>query len=879
MATQKILLIDGNSIAFKAYFALPKYSFINHSGLHTNAIYGFHTMLDSVMSRLNPSHVLVAFDAGKTTFRTQQFSDYKGGRPSTEPELREQFAPLRQMIDYLGIKHYELPNYEADDIIGTVAKQAENAGFEVIVLSGDRDLTQLASEKTTVEISLKGTSETEIYTPAYVNEKLGITPSQIIDMKGLAGDKSDNIPGVTKIGEKTAIKLLKEYETVEGIYAHIDELKASKMKENLVNEQETALLSKQLATIYLEAPVELTLDELLYEGAQEEKLAEFYQENDFQSFLDKLNTKNALPEEDFEFEVVSDFTKDMVAQESSLIIEMMGESYHTEDILGISWFANDKAYVANDVSILENADFIDWLQDEASQKYVYDLKANIVALKRYGIDLGGAEFDVLLANYLLHANDKLQDLAFITRAQNITRVASNEEIYGKGVKKAQPEDDVFLEYLGKKAKAVYQLKELLEKEIDDLAMHALLFDMEQPLAKVLAQMELTGVKVVPQTLHQMQADLGKRIEELQAIIYEQAGVEFNINSPKQLGTLLFETLGYDVKLYSKKTKTGYSTSAEVLEKMSGVAPIVDLILNFREISKLKSTYVDGLLKVIALDGKIHTRYQQALTATGRLSSIEPNLQNIPIRSEEGRSIRKAFVPSQEDWVIYASDYSQIELRVLAHITDDQHLKEAFVEGQDIHASTAMRVFGIENAEDVTANDRRNAKAVNFGVVYGISEWGLAKNLGIDPMDAKKFIDTYFEKYPGIKEYMTNVVRDARDKGYVETLWERRRYLPEINERHFARRAFAERTAINSPIQGSAADILKIAMNKLADKLANSKLRANMLLQVHDELIFEVHKDDVEELDKLVRHEMETAVELKVPLVADSNWGETWYDAK
>lgn len=880
MTEKKMLLIDGNSIAFKAYYALPKYNFINKVGVHTNALYGFHTMLDSVMARVKPTHILVAFDAGKTTFRTEKYAEYKGGRLSTEPELREQFLPLREMVANLGIKYYELQNYEADDIIGTMAKRAEAQGFDVVVLSGDRDLTQLADEKTTVEISIKGVSETEIYTPAYVMEKLEVTPKQIIDIKGLAGDKSDNIPGVTKIGEKTAIKLLKDYGSVEGIYEHIDELKASKMKENLINDKEQAFLSKELATIHTDAPIELTIDELLYTGANEEQLIAFYQENDFNSFLEKMGAQTVEIMEEVSYTIVQDFSKEMINGATAFIVEILGENYHMEEIIGLSWTEGERIYVSNDPTIYKQTAFQEWIEDPTAEKYVYDVKKSEIALKRYGMDLAGVNFDSLLANYILSTTDKIQDLAALAKGQGYANIQSDEEVYSKGVKRGVPEEAVFFEHLARKAKSLYILKGQLGKELHEEKLESLLYDMEQPLAHILAKMECLGIKVNPSTLHEMHGEIDTRIKELQQAIYKEAGTEFNINSPKQLGVLLFETLGYDVKLYSKKTKTGYSTSAEVLEKMSGVAPVVDLVLEYRELSKLQSTYIDGLLKVIRQDdGKIHTRYQQALTQTGRLSSIDPNLQNIPVRTELGRNIRKAFVPSCEDWLIYSSDYSQIELRVLAHISDDAHLKQAFVEGQDIHASTAMRVFGIDSADNVSDNDRRNAKAVNFGVVYGISEWGLAKNLGIEPFEAKRFIDLYFEKYPGIKEYMTQIVRTAKDKGYVETLYGRRRYLPEINDRNFARRSFAERTAINSPIQGSAADILKMAMIKLDKRLVASGLRANMLLQVHDELIFEVHKEDVEQLDMLVRNEMEQAVELNVPLVADSNWGTSWFEAK
>ncbi|SJZ79660.1 DNA polymerase I [Pilibacter termitis] len=879
MSQKRLLLIDGNSIAFKAYFALPK-TFTNKAGLHTNAIYGFHTMLDSVLARVEPTHILVAFDAGKTTFRTEMFQDYKGGRPTTDPELREQFLPLREMLAARSIRYYELPNYEADDIIGTLATRASEAGFLVTIVSGDRDMTQLATEKITVEISKKGVSDIEEYTPAVVQEKMGITPKQIIDLKGLMGDKSDNIPGVTKVGEKTALKLLWEYQTVEGVYEHIDELKASKMKENLINEQEIALLSKKLATINLTSPVEIELDELAMKEPDAEKLIAFYQENNFNEFLSRMGSAVEEEVQEISYEVVENFSAEHLANAEVFHLETFGENYHEAEVLAAVVGNKEKLFVTSNLDTLSSSEAKKWLDDRTKEKIVFDVKAISVFLSKMDLSIKGVKHDVLLSAYLLDKLDKTQEIAGVAKKLHTSPIKFNEDVYGKGAKYAVP---MFFEevesFAAQKAFATLNVSERLHEELEEKEMLHLLLEMEMPLAIVLSEMEEKGIAVKPEVLDELSVDLMSRIEELKTKIYAQAGVELNLNSPKQLGELLFETLGFDYKLYSKKTKTGYSTNAEVLEKMSVVAPIVDDILTYRELQKLQSTYIEGLKKSRRADGKIHTRYQQALTQTGRLSSVDPNLQNIPIRTEDGRKIRQAFVASKEDWVIYSSDYSQIELRVLAHISQDEHLKSAFMEGQDIHTSTAMRVFGISSPDEVTPLDRRNAKAVNFGVVYGISEWGLAKNLGIEPYKAKDFIDKYFEKYPGIKQYMEEVVREAKEVGYVETMFHRRRNLPEINERNFARRSFAERTAINSPIQGSAADILKIAMNNLHTRLAKENLQANLLLQVHDELIFEVAKSDVEALDKIVRSEMEDAVKLSVPLVADSAWGESWYDAK
>ncbi|WP_430612429.1 DNA polymerase I [Enterococcus sp. DIV0876] len=881
MSKNKLLLVDGNSVAFRAFFALHNSleRFKNNNGLHTNAIYAFNTMFENVMAKEQPTHVLVAFDAGKTTFRTAMYEEYKGGRAKTPGEFREQMPYIRELINALGVQHYELANYEADDIIGTLANQVDKTQFDVVVLSGDRDLTQLATEHVKVDITVKGVSEIESYTPEHVAEKYdGLTPLQIIDMKGLAGDTSDNIPGVTKIGEKTAIKLLKEYGTVEGIYEHIDELKKSKMKENLINDHEIALLSKQLATIEINAPIDVNIDDLKYEGKDLDKLVPFYQEMNFNAFLEKLNvTAETVEMADILFDVVESFTPDMFQSDMALYVEMLGDNYHLEDIVGVAWGNKDKIYVTNQDQLFEQPDFIAWLQDPQRKINVYDAKRTYVALNRYAKAPTGIDFDVLLAAYLLDTNDNNNDIAGVAAHYGYTDIQSDDAVYGKGAKKGLPADEeAFFAHLARKAAAIVDLTPKLKHELAEKNQTALFEEMELPLSIILADMEITGIHVDASRLHTMKGEFAQRLHEIEEKIYQEAGETFNLNSPKQLGVILFEKMGLPV---IKKTKTGYSTAVDVLEQLKEQAPIVEDILTYRQIAKIQSTYVEGLLKVIQSDGKVHTRYVQTLTQTGRLSSVDPNLQNIPIRLEEGRKIREAFVPREPDWLIYSSDYSQIELRVLAHISNDTHLKEAFIEGQDIHASTAMRVFGISTPEEVTANMRRQAKAVNFGIVYGISDYGLSQNLGISRKEAQQYIDTYFDKYPGVKTYMEEVVREAKDKGYVETLYNRRRYLPDINSRNFNIRNFAERTAINTPIQGSAADILKIAMIDLAKRLKEEEMAATMLLQVHDELVFEVPATELERLDTLVKEVMEKAVTLHVPLLTDSNWGKTWYEAK
>ncbi|MGB4933052.1 MAG: DNA polymerase I [Streptococcus suis] len=878
MDKNKLLLIDGSSVAFRAFFALYHQidRFKSPTGLHTNAIYGFNLMLDHMMKRIEPTHILVAFDAGKTTFRTEMFADYKAGRAKTPDEFREQFPFIRQMLDAMGIKHYELSQYEADDIIGTLDKMAERTDipFDVTIVSGDKDLIQLTDENTVVEISKKGVAEFEEFTPAYLMEKMGITPTQFIDLKALMGDKSDNIPGVTKIGEKTGLKLLTEFGSLEGIYEHIDSMKASKMKENLIADKEKAFLSRTLATIDTQAPIEIGLDDIVYQGPRIEELGQFYDDMGFKQLRAQLGTTNTQEEEVLDYQIVSEVSSAMFKKDQFFYFEILGENYHREEVVGLAWGDKDGIYVGGP-ELLDSPVLKDFLEHQPIK--TYDFKRGKVLLARKGIDLLPATFDSRLAKYLLSTVDD-NALTTIAHLYGQTSLIPDEAIYGKGAKLALPERDVFFPHLARKVQVLLETEAPMLAKLEENQQSDLLFEMELPLANVLAKMEIAGIKVKVETLKAMQAENEVLIEQLTKEIYELAGQEFNINSPKQLGTILFEDMGLPLE-YTKKTKTGYSTAVDVLERLAPIAPIVSKILDYRQITKLQSTYVIGLQDAILEDGKIHTRYVQDLTQTGRLSSTDPNLQNIPVRLEQGRLIRKAFVPSLENSVLLASDYSQIELRVLAHISQDQHLIEAFQQGADIHTSTAMRVFGIEKAEDVTPNDRRNAKAVNFGVVYGISDFGLSNNLGISRKAAKNYIDTYFERFPGIKDYMETIVREARDKGYVETLYKRRRELPDINSRNFNVRNFAERTAINSPIQGSAADILKVAMINLDKALTDAGLSTRMLLQVHDEIVLEVPMAELETVKAMVKETMESAIQLSVPLIADENEGETWYEAK
>ncbi|MCM3002771.1 DNA polymerase I [Priestia koreensis] len=875
--SKKLILIDGNSIAYRAFFALPLLN--NDKGIHTNAVYGFTMMLMRIIEEEKPTHMLVAFDAGKTTFRHKTFTEYKGGRQKTPPELSEQFPFIRELLDAYQVKRYEIENYEADDIIGTLSLQAEKDGFEVKVISGDKDLLQLVSDRVTVDITRKGITEVDSYNPAAIDEKYGITPDQIIDMKGLMGDSSDNIPGVPGVGEKTALKLLKEHETVEKLLTAIDQVSGKKLKEKLEEFKDQALMSKELATIFREVPMEMAVTDLAYEGYDVDRLTALFKELGFNTLLEKLGYEGDTVSEELEnLEVttVEEVTEDMLVSPSALIVELFDENYHHSDIIGFGLVNESGEYFIPASVGLQSDVFIQWLEDQEAEKIVFDAKRSVVALKWKNIDIKGINFDILMASYLLNPADSNEDLSTVARTKGYSQVQTDEAVYGKGAKRKVPEETELAEHIVRKAVAVYHLKDVFYEGLKENEQLDLLTELELPLSLVLADMEAQGVRVDRNKLNDMGVDIKKRLEEIEQRIYELAGTEFNINSPKQLGVVLFEQLQLPVV---KKTKTGYSTSADVLEQLQGAHEIIPYILDYRQLGKLQSTYIEGLKKVIYEEtDKVHTRFNQTLTQTGRLSSTDPNLQNIPIRLEEGRKIRQAFVPSEPDWIIFAADYSQIELRVLAHIAQDKELIDAFQHDLDIHTKTAMDVFHVEK-EDVTSNMRRQAKAVNFGIVYGISDYGLSQNLGITRKEAGKFIDRYLESFTGVKEYMEDIVHDAKSKGYVTTLLNRRRYLPEITSRNFNLRSFAERTAMNTPIQGTAADIIKKAMIAMSERLEKEGMKARLLLQVHDELIFEAPREEIEKLQEIVPDVMENALKLDVPLKVDYAYGPTWFDAK
>ncbi len=881
--SNRLVLIDGNSIAYRAFFALPPLA--NAQGQQTNAVYGFVQMLWRILQNEKPTHIAVAFDAGKQNFRHDLFSDYKGTRQKTPSELSEQFPLLRDLLQAFSIKAIELPGFEADDIIGTLALRAEKDEIQTLVVSGDKDLLQLVSPFVHAALTKKGVTEVDYYDPDAVYARFGLAPIQIIDLKGLMGDSSDNIPGVPGVGEKTAVKLLQAYSSVEEVLAHIDEISGNKLKERLTENKELAKMSKELATIHREVPVSESISDLRYEGYDTDKVTELFRHLGFKSMIDKISrgTTNILNPSGTEPKAKDDLSKidyvrivdknGLARMEPKLttaigiIPDLTDNDYQVADFRGFAIASKQGAYYISFEDELELTD-LKFLWSSEYEKVVFDLKSLIVSLDAHGITLHAQDdwFDTMLAAYLLNPSEGELTLRDVAQRELNRVLPTHKEI-----------DDADREaWLCRYAMALPELKKPLVSAMSAQELDDLYTEVELPLSYVLARMESLGFHMNAERLKEFGKELGEKLEELTKSIYELAGVEFNINSPKQLGEILFDKLGLPAQ---KKTKTGYSTSADVLEKLAPYHEIVERILEYRQLGKLQSTYIDGLLKVIRKEtGRVHTRFHQALTATGRLSSSEPNLQNIPVRLEEGRRLRQVFEPTYNDWLIMSADYSQVELRILAHLSGDEALIDAFRQGIDIHTRTAADVFEVP-IEDVTPLMRRQAKAVNFGIVYGISDFGLARNLNISRKEAASFIAGYFEKFPGVERYMSEIVSMAKKDGYVTTLLNRRRYLPDIHSKNFNLRSFAERTAMNTPIQGTAADIIKLAMVAIDKALMEEELQARMLLQVHDELIFEFPKAELDTLMGLVKENMENAMTLNVPLSVDIHVGPTWYEAK
>lgn len=869
---KKVILVDGNNLLFRSYFATSYTGNImrNSKGFPTNAIYGFINMINKIISEEKPEYMMIAFDKGKT-FRHEKYKDYKGGRNETPDDLKAQFPVAKKICEAMGIHYFEIDNYEADDIIGTFAKKVEeNPEFNATIISSDKDLLQLISDEVDVKL-LKQTGFIRMNREAF-KETYGVEPIGMIDLKALMGDASDNIPGVKGIGEKTAIALLSEYQTLDNLYAHIDEVKG-KTKEKLLLDKENAYMSKDIATIYREVPIDTDFEKIQYRGIDALQYVGLLEELEFFSLIKKLDIPQQAmrkeKKEELTYEIVQELDKIKLPRKFAVYLEVLGTNYHKAKAIGLGLYGeNLSAFVPMEV-LKKNPMFL--MGEE--EKYTYDLKKLWYVLIREGCNIKNCPFDTMIATYLLNYNIK-DDIAYLANTQE-EAIPFYEEFYGKPDKESLPSVEKYSKVIVEKAKFIYNTKERFQKELEEEGDLTLFNEIEMPLVDVLRDMEQTGIRVDGNYLNQMGEELDERIEKLTEKINDIAGETFNISSPKQLGTILFEKLRIP---YPKKIKDkNYSTSKDILDKLAPNYPIIEYILEYRMLTKLKATYITGLLAEVLEDGKIHTIFNQTLTRTGRLSSISPNLQNIPIRTEEGRLIRKAFIP-EENSIILSSDYSQIELRIFASLAGVDNLIKAFHEGKDIHAKTASDIFHVP-LESVTKEMRRTAKAVNFGILYGISSFGLSEDLGIDIVSAKEFIDGYLENYPEIKKYMDESVRKAYETGYVKTIMNRKRKIDELKNKNYLIRSQGERIALNTPIQGSSADILKKAMIEIYQEFNDKKLKSKMLIQVHDELVFNVVLEEVETVKEIVKRIMENTYQLNVPLLVDIESGKDWYEAK
>lgn len=858
---KKIVLVDGNNLLFRSYYATAYTGNImrNKEGFPTNGVYGFVNMINKIISDEKPEYMMVAFDIGKT-FRHEKYERYKDGRRETPDDLKVQFPVAKKILTAMGIKYLECAGYEADDIIGTISMWCEkDPEYEALIVSSDKDLLQLISDETVVKL-LK-TKDYIWMDKKTFNDTYGFDPIHMIDLKALMGDSSDNIPGVKGIGEKGAIKLVSEYKTIDNIYENIDKIKgATQIK--LIDGKEDAYYSKDLVTIYREVPLDITFDDLLYKGENADELIDIYNDLGFYSLLRKINTSDIKKEKSREekFKIISDINDVKISEDTSIYLDTTIGNYHDAEILGIALYNSTlSCYIPYDI-FKNNTSILDTDYNLST----YDYKKLIVVFNKYGIKVPNINFDTMISAYLLNYETK-DDICYLANKLNIyipsydkKEVVTSEEAIRRAILKA---------------KFIYNTKDKLYEDMKREDNIYLFESIEMPLAKVLANMEIEGIRVDKKVLEEMGTEIKIKLEILTRDIYNYAGEEFNINSPKQLGEILFDKLKLPG---AKKNKNGYATDIDVLKKLTEY-PIINKILEYRALAKLYSTYIDGIISTIREDGKIHTIYTQTLTRTGRLSSIEPNLQNIPMRSEYGRLIRKAFIPENYS-VILSSDYSQIELRVFAHLSGVNDLINAFKEGVDIHTKTAMDIFKVP-MEGVTKNMRRQAKAVNFGILYGISSYGLAEDIGIPVKEAKEFINKYFETYPGVKDYMDKEIDEAKRNGYVKTIMNRKRVIEELKSSNYMVRSMGERMALNTPVQGSASDILKKAMVEINNIFEKENIKSKMLLQVHDELIFNVYNDEIDKVKDIVYNTMTKVFELKVPLDVDIELGNNWYEAK
>lgn len=877
---KRLLIIDGNSIMNRAFYANP--DFITSKGQHTGAIYGFINMMLRIKDDLKPDYMVCAFDRKAPTFRHKEYKDYKAGRKRMPEELAEQFAPMKEILKHMAVEIMEIDGFEADDLIGTLSLKAEETGDEVYVLSGDKDTLQLASDKTNVVITKKGVSVVDTYNEKAFVEEYGITPTQFIDVKGLMGDPSDNIKGVKGIGEKTAFKLIKEYGSIENTLEHVDEITMKRVRENLITYREDAIFSKRLATIIRDVPIELNFDELRSaENYDHNELRRIFSELEFRTLLEKLPNPReegeAIMEEEekinltfTEIDTAKELEEGLLSLKNennvALTVSLFFDIQHAPKLSEreMKWLVistrNQSVYLHTDM-LFKDEKAIEklksFLKDDLVEKISFDLKDAYTLFKKMDIPLEHVSFDVNLAAYLLEPTNGKLSLGDLT-LKTFPKARVPEGLEGRV-------------YLGQK---LFELYDEFSKELEETDLHHLYYDVEFPLTEILSNMEIEGFNVDEALLEEMTIKFKTDIEGLEKEIHEIAGEEFNLNSPKQLGVILFEKLELPV---IKKTKTGYSTNVDVLEALKDKHEIIEKIMQYRTIAKIYSTYIVGLKSAVDLDGRIHSTFNQTLATTGRLSSTEPNLQNIPIRHEMGREIRKAFIPHDSDSVLVSCDYSQIELRVLAHIAGDENMIQAYNDNIDIHTKTASEVFGTP-LDDVTYLERSRAKAVNFGIVYGISDFSLSKDLGVTRNEAKEYIEIYFHRYPKVKAYLDNIVVEAKNNGFVKTVMNRRRYIPEINQKNKMVQAAGVRLAMNSPIQGSAADIMKMAMVKVDQALRARGLQSRLILQVHDELIINTKKNELDVVKELIKTEMENAVKLKVELLSEVSVGDTWFEA-
>lgn len=866
---EELILIDGNSLLFKAFYATSYTGnyMVNRNGIPTNGVYGFARMVEKIIST-NPKYVIVAFDYGKKTFRNELLDTYKATRKETPQELVPQFALAREYLTAHNITWYEIEGYEGDDIIGTLVDFGEKNNLKVSVYTGDKDANQLISPQTTIYRTVKGVTELDIYNEQTLLDKYGLKPDQFRDFLGLMGDSSDNIPGIKGVGEKTALKLLHQYGTIEGLQEHQDEIKG-KMGEKIRAGMEDALMSKKVATILRDIPIDVDLEKATYQGYDYETLKSFYEKYDMNSLIKSMTTE-AAPKKELKLEIVDHMPE--ITKDSAVYPSIYDTNYHRSIILGYGIYNDEQAYFISYENALKDESFLAYLKDDNKKKYGYDIKSAVIGSRWNGIEINGYTFDLSLASYVLEPAIK-EELKYVCTHFDYEGVQYDEEVFGKGAKKHIPDDDILANHIVSKAKAIYELKDVVTKELKDKNQYELYEDIELPVTRILGEMEFAGTEIDLDVLKEMDTAFDETIEKLANDIYRISGTTFNISSPKQLGQVLFEDLGLKG---GKKTKTGYSTSQDVLEKIIDAHPVVPLVLEYRMLTKLSSTYLKGLQEQVFPDNKIHTIYKQTLTHTGRLSSVDPNLQNIPVRSEEGKLIRKAFV--SHNGYLVSFDYSQIELRILAHMAHVTNLIDAFNQGKDIHRHTAALVFGVKD-EEVTPQMRSQAKAVNFGIIYGMSEFRLSKDIGMSISEARDFINKYFETYPEVKTYMDEVVETCKKQGYVSTLLNRKRYIPTINDKNFMVRQQAQRYAMNTPIQGTGADILKLAMIEVDKALKEKNLKSQMILQVHDELIFDVFEDELEEAMSLVKEKMENCIKMDVPLIVEGNYAKNWCELK